>query len=53
MEIKVNLKESDMPRQWYDLAADLPTPLPPPAINTPGRCKRINQQDRHVSKTQH
>ena len=30
MEIKVNLKESDMPRQWYNLAADLPTPLLPP-----------------------
>jgi tryptophan synthase beta chain len=30
MEIKINLKESDMPRQWYNLAADLPTPLLPP-----------------------
>ncbi|HUW20489.1 MAG TPA: TrpB-like pyridoxal phosphate-dependent enzyme [Sedimentisphaerales bacterium] len=30
MEIKVQLKESDMPRQWYNLAADLPTPLLPP-----------------------
>ena len=30
MEQKINLKESDIPRQWYNLAADLPTPLLPP-----------------------
>ena len=30
MDIKVNLKESDMPRQWYNLAADLPSPMLPP-----------------------
>ena len=30
MEIKVQLKESDIPRQWYNLAPDLPTPLLPP-----------------------
>jgi len=29
-QIKVLLKESDIPRQWYNLAADLPTPLLPP-----------------------
>ena len=28
--IKVSLKESDIPRQWYNLAADLPTPTLPP-----------------------
>jgi tryptophan synthase beta chain len=27
---KVMLNESDIPRQWYNLAADLPTPLLPP-----------------------
>jgi tryptophan synthase beta chain len=27
---KVFLTEEDMPRQWYNLAADLPTPLQPP-----------------------
>ena len=28
--IKIPLDESDIPRQWYNLAADLPTqPLPP------------------------
>jgi len=29
-EIKINLKEKDMPRKWYNLAADLPGPLEPP-----------------------
>ncbi len=28
--IKVHLSEKEMPRQWYNLAADLPTPLQPP-----------------------
>jgi tryptophan synthase beta chain len=27
---KVTLTEKDMPRQWYNLAADLPKPPPPP-----------------------
>jgi len=27
---KILLNESDIPRQWYNLAADLPTPLLPP-----------------------
>jgi len=30
MEQKIYLKESDIPRQWYNLAADLPTPMLPP-----------------------
>jgi len=30
MEHKILLKESDIPRQWYNIAADLPTPLLPP-----------------------
>ena len=29
-EIKINLSEKDIPRQWYNLAADLPTPVLPP-----------------------
>lgn len=28
--VKVVLGEQDLPRQWYNLAADLPHPLPPP-----------------------
>jgi tryptophan synthase beta chain len=30
MEQKILLKESDIPKQWYNLAADLPTPPLPP-----------------------
>ena len=29
-KVKILLDESDIPRQWYNLAADLPTPLLPP-----------------------
>jgi tryptophan synthase beta chain len=30
MEVKIQLQEKDIPRQWYNLAPDLPTPLLPP-----------------------
>ncbi|MFC1763409.1 TrpB-like pyridoxal phosphate-dependent enzyme [Planctomycetota bacterium] len=30
MEQKILLQESDIPKQWYNLAADLPTPMLPP-----------------------
>jgi len=30
MQVKVVLSEDEIPRQWYNLAADLPTPLQPP-----------------------
>ena len=29
-QYKYQLDEKDLPRQWYNIAADLPTPLPPP-----------------------
>ena len=29
-QYKYQLEESDIPTQWYNVAADLPTPLPPP-----------------------
>ena len=29
-QVKVFLNEKDIPRQWYNLAADLPTPMLPP-----------------------
>jgi tryptophan synthase beta chain len=29
-QVKVLLNENEIPRQWYNLAADLPHPLPPP-----------------------
>lgn len=30
MEIKIQLHEKDIPKQWYNLVADLPNPLQPP-----------------------
>jgi tryptophan synthase beta chain len=30
MQVKVVLNEDEIPRQWYNLAADLPTPMQPP-----------------------
>ena len=30
MDRKILLSESDIPRQWYNITADLPTPLLPP-----------------------
>lgn len=30
MDTKIYLSESEMPRQWYNLAVDLPTPIQPP-----------------------
>ncbi len=30
MEVKIHLKEKDIPKKWYNLAADLPTPPLPP-----------------------
>jgi len=33
MEQKIQLKESDIPRQWYNLTADLPGPR----LHLPGK----------------
>jgi tryptophan synthase beta chain len=30
MDVKVFLDEKDIPRQWYNLGADLPSPMQPP-----------------------
>ncbi|MFA5240327.1 MAG: TrpB-like pyridoxal phosphate-dependent enzyme [Phycisphaerae bacterium] len=30
MNVKIPLSEKDIPKQWYNLAADLPSPLQPP-----------------------
>ncbi|MEL7638401.1 MAG: TrpB-like pyridoxal phosphate-dependent enzyme [Solidesulfovibrio sp.] len=30
MELRINLPEAEMPRQWYNALPDLPTPLAPP-----------------------
>jgi len=30
MSVKIHLDENDMPKKWYNIQADLPTPLDPP-----------------------
>jgi tryptophan synthase beta chain len=30
MDTKIMLAEKEMPRQWYNIVADLPSPMPPP-----------------------
>jgi tryptophan synthase beta chain len=42
-EFKVFLKEEEIPRQWYNIQADLPTPLQPPLH--PKRLQPIGPQD--------
>ena len=29
---KIFLDEKDMPRAWYNIQADMPSPLPPPSL---------------------
>ena len=40
---KIFLEEKEIPRQWYNIAADLPCPLPPPLH--PGTGKPIGPDD--------
>ena len=42
-EFKVFLREDEIPRQWYNIQADLPTPLQPPLH--PGTRQPIGPQD--------
>ena len=42
-QIKILLDESEMPRQWYNIQADLPTPMKPPLH--PGTGKPIAPED--------
>ncbi len=42
-QIKVFLDESEMPRQWYNILADLPTPMKPPLH--PGTGKPVSPED--------
>ena len=30
MNRRIELNEKDIPKQWYNIQADMPTPLPPP-----------------------
>ena len=42
-EFKVFLREDEIPKQWYNLQADLPSPLQPPLH--PGTGQPISPQD--------
>jgi tryptophan synthase beta chain len=42
-QVKVLLDDSEIPRQWYNVLADLPTPMSPPLH--PGTGKPIQAQD--------
>jgi len=46
METKINLSEKDMPTSWYNINADLPTPLSPPL--NPGTNEPIGPDDLSV-----
>lgn len=43
METKILLTEEEMPKQWYNVQADLPEPLPP--VLHPGTGKPIGPED--------
>ena len=40
---KIFLSEDEIPRQWYNIAADLPSPMPPPLH--PGTGQPIGPED--------
>lgn len=42
-DTKIFLSEQDLPRQWYNIAADLPTPVPP--VLHPGTKQPIGPDD--------
>ncbi len=43
MRTKILLDEEDIPKRWYNVGADLPTPLDPPL--NPATCKPLQPQD--------
>jgi len=45
MKTKILLEEEQMPKKWYNVQADLPSPLDPPSIPLP-----INRWDLMTSK---
>jgi tryptophan synthase beta chain len=42
-QLKYVLEEKDMPTEWYNIQADLPTPLPP--VIHPGRMDPVGPDD--------
>jgi tryptophan synthase beta chain len=43
MPVKILLSEDEMPRQWYNIAADMPNPMQPPLH--PGTGQPLGPQD--------
>ena len=43
MDTKIILKEGEMPREWYNILADLPSPLPP--VLHPGTKQPVGPDD--------
>jgi tryptophan synthase beta chain len=43
-QVKCVLQESEMPRQWYNVVADLPSPPPPPPLH-PGTLEPVGPDD--------
>ncbi len=43
MPVKIQLHENDMPREWYNIVADMPNPLQPPLH--PGTFQPIGPED--------
>ncbi len=43
METKILLKESDIPKAWYNVVADMPNP--PAAVLHPGTGKPVGPDD--------
>ena len=42
-QVKVFLNEGEIPRQWYNILADMPTPMSPPLH--PGTGKPLNRKE--------
>ena len=43
MPVKIVLNEDEIPREWYNIAADMPTPMQPPLH--PGTLKPVGPED--------
>ena len=39
-ERKIMLNDSEIPRQWYNILADMPTPMSPPLHPGTGKARR-------------
>ena len=51
MKIKYLLDEEEIPKKWYNVAADMPTPLSPPLH--PGTLEPLKAEDMEIEKVVH